>query len=759
MKPTDIYETIKNNTPNDLTSLSQWVAWSGTEGRNGKTVKIPINPKSGKPAKTNDPDTWASFEEALSYSRQNHLPGVGFVFTDADEFVGIDIDHCIDPDTGVINNEAMNIVDRMDSYAEISPSGRGLHIFVRGALPEGPRRNGKVEMYDCKRFFTVTGDIFAGSPCEVKDRQDELLDLYTDLFVPTPAKGQNRENNLEIDDLLIQAAKINGNGDKFSRLWNGDYRGYASQSEADLALCRLLAFYTNCDAGEIDRLFRESGLYRPKWDQPHFAGGKTYGKATVEKAVSSADERYAEPGQSSHRTIGHRDFHLTDLGNAERLVHHFGERIRYCHLWKKWLIWDEVRWMVDHTDQIRQLAKQVIRKIYREAEAVSDPGKRQAIAKHAMASESDKRIKAMISLAESELPITPEELDRDPWLLTCLNGTLDLRKNILLPHKREDFITKLAPVAYDPKASSKSWLDFLDRIMASNPKLISFLQRAIGYSLTGDTSEQCMFILHGSGANGKSTFLQTIAFVLGDYAMSTPTDTLLVKQKGAISNDVARLKGARFVTASEAEAGQQLAESLIKQMTGGVDVISARFLHQEFFDFAPTHKIFLGTNHKPVIKGTDPAIWRRIRLVPFEVTIPEAERDKNLFQKLKKEAESIFAWAVKGCQLWRTYELGEPEEVKAATESYREEMDTLAEFIKDRCVLRPDARVLRKALFDAYVEWCQEDGQAQVNSRSFVAGMRDKGFVECRAGLKGMRAWEGIELAIASVTSHFPSQE
>ena len=165
--------------------------------------------------------------------------------------------------------------------------------------------------------------------------------------------------------------------------------------------------------------------------------------------------------------------------------------------------------------------------------------------------------------------------------------------------------------------------------MDENPKLISFLQRAIGYSLTGDTSEQCLFILHGSGANGKSTFLQTIASALGDYAMSTPTETLLVKHKGAISNDVARLKGARYVTASEAEAEQRLAESLIKQMTGG-DVISARFLHQEFFDFAPTHKIFFGTNHKPVIRGTDPAIWRRIRLVPFDVTIPEAERDKNL---------------------------------------------------------------------------------------------------------------------------------
>lgn len=445
---------------------------------------------------------------------------------------------------------------------------------------------------------------------------------------------------------------------------------------------------------------------------------------------------------------GERRFGTSRLDAGAYLAHKFGDVGTLQGLEKILL----------GTDRIRQLAKQVIRKIYSEAEAVSDPSKRQSIAKHAMSSESDKRIRAMISLAESELPITPEELDRDPWLLTCLNGTLDFRTGMLLPHHREDFITKLAPVAYDSKAESQLWVEFLDRIMAANPKLISFLQRAIGYSLTGETSEQCMFILHGSGANGKSTFLQTIAFVLGDYAMSTPTETLLVKQKGAISNDVARLKGARFVTASEAEAEQRLAESLIKQMTGGVDMISARFLHQEFFDFTPSHKIYLGTNHKPVIRGTDHAIWRRIRLVPFEVTIPESERDKNLFQKLKNEADGIFAWAVQGCLLWRKHGLGEPEEVRTATDNYREEMDTLAEFIKDRCVLRPGAKISRKELFDAYAAWCQENGQAQVNSRSFAAGMRDKGYKDCRTG-KGARGWDGIDLSTVTVTSHFLSHE
>ena len=250
----------------------------------------------------------------------------------------------------------------------------------------------------------------------------------------------------------------------------------------------------------------------------------------------------------------------------------------------------------------------------------------------------------------------------------------------------EHFITKLAPVNFEPDAACPRWLEFLSRIMDGNEQLIDFLQRAVGYALTGETSEQCLFIFYGSGANGKSTFLQTMSYVLGDYSMSTPTETLLVKRRGAIPNDVARLKGARFVIACEADAENRLAESLIKQMTGG-DTISARFLHQEWFDFEPTHKVFFGTNHKPVIKGTDYAIWRRIRLVPFEITIPEGERDKNLPEKLKAEADGILAWAVQGCLVWQQQGLGVPEEVKAATDSYREEMDILGEFLKDRCRL------------------------------------------------------------------------
>ena len=389
----------------------------------------------------------------------------------------------------------------------------------------------------------------------------------------------------------------------------------------------------------------------------------------------------------------------------------------------------------------------MVRLIYREAESEPDDRKRRDIAKHAMNSESEKRIRSMVALAQSEVAIKPEQLDLNPWLLTCLNGTIDLKTGELLPHQREHLISQLAPVNYAPYESCPLWLSFLDRIMDGNDHLISFLQRAIGYSLTGETSEQCMFIFYGSGANGKTTFLQTINAMLGEYAMQTPTETLLIKRRGAIPNDVARLKGARFVTASEAESEQRFAVSLIKQMTGG-DTISARFLHQEWFDFQPTHKIFLGTNHKPEIRDTDHAIWRRIRLVPFEVTIPEAERDLNLVEKLKAELPGILAWAVKGCLNWQNEGLGTPDEVRTATEEYRNEMDVLSEFLSDCCIEGPSHEVETRLLYDAYSAWCEKNGDRPLAKRTLGRKLKEKGFMPGKVNLGQSRGWNGIGLRV-----------
>jgi putative DNA primase/helicase len=735
------------NIPADLAITPQWVSWSGTIGQTGKLSKIPINPRTGWNAKANDPATWGTFEEAIEFSRGHDLPGIGFVFSAADDFVGIDIDECLDPATGSIKAGVEEIISRLDSYTEISPSGRGFHVIAKGKLPAGSRKSGKIEMYDDRRFFTITGKPFNGCPAEVRERQNEILEVYQKLFARPEIKSTASSAEAQIDDAaLIELAKNAENALKFNRLWGGDFSGYPSQSEADLALCRILAFWTARNAEQMDRLFRQSGLFRPKWDVPHYGGRKTYGQATIDKALSFEGEVYGKNKRKTHPDLPKREFKLTDLGNAERLVYHFGDRIRYCHAWKKWLIWKGTRWEVDQTGQIHQLAKKVVRRIYREVQDFGlNASKRQEIAKHAAASEYERRLAAMIALAQSEVSITPDMLNGYPWLLNCQNGTIDLRTGRLLPHRMEDFITRLAPVDFEPDARCHRWLEFLDRIMDGNHQLIDFLQRAVGYALTGETSEQCLFIFWGGGANGKSTFLQAMSHVLGDYAMSTPTETLLVKRRGAIPNDVARLKGARFVVACEADAENRLAESLIKQMTGG-DTISARFLHQEWFEFEPTHKVFFGTNHKPVIKGTDYAIWRRIRLVPFTITIPEEERDKSLPEKLKDEAAGILAWAVQGCLAWQRRGLGAPEEVKEATDSYREEMDVLGEFLKDRCRVSTDAKVSSKDLFEAYSAWCEANGQEPVGQRAFVSTLKEKGFKRSRVGHVGVRGWIGVEL-------------
>ena len=316
-------------------------------------------------------------------------------------------------------------------------------------------------------------------------------------------------------------------------------------------MCGNLAFWTEANPDKMDELFRQSGLFRPKWDQRH--GSNTYGQMTIEKALAGGvvDNRPSFETDANNETEVPR-FNLTDIGNSERLIHHHGEDIRYCHAWSRWLIWDGSRWAPDNADRIKQLAKKVVRSIYAEAEQITDGSERRDIARHAMRSESNRSINAMVSLAESEVPIRPEDLDQDPYLLNCNNGTLNLNTGKLREHRRQNFITKLVPVAYHPEAEHHQWSGFLNRILDGNQELVGFMQRAIGYSLTGRTDEQCLLILYGSGANGKTTFLQAISEVLSEYAMQTPTETLLVKGKGAIPNDVARLKGARFVTASEA---------------------------------------------------------------------------------------------------------------------------------------------------------------------------------------------------------------
>jgi putative DNA primase/helicase len=352
----------------------------------------------------------------------------------------------------------------------------------------------------------------------------------------------------------------------------------------------------------------------------------------------------------------------------------------------------------------------------------------------------------MVGLAEAELgiPVTADKLDADPWLLNVLNGTIDLRSGELREHRREDLITKLAPVEFDPEASAPIWQAFLERVQP-NERVRGFLKRSSGYSATGDTSEQCMFIDSGPGANGKSTYHEALHNTLGDYAMRTPAETLLAKRAGGVPNDIARLKGARLVTASETDEGRRLNESLVKDLTGQ-DTISARFMRAEYFEFKPTHKLHLATNHKPEIRGTDPAIWRRIRLIPWAVTIPPSEQDRRLPEKLKDERSGILRWVVEGAREWAQEGLDPPDEVRLATQEYRTEMDVLAAFIEDCCEVEHHETAFAGKLWSAWQRWCEEKGEAAGSQKRFGGKLKERGFLNDRDGSTGRKVWYGLAL-------------
>ena len=437
--------------------------------------------------------------------------------------------------------------------------------------------------------------------------------------------------------------------------------------------------------------------------------------------------------------------YLTDLGNAERFVEQHGDEIRFCHRWRSWLVWDGTRWRQDESGEVERRAKSTVRQFYAQASRTDDDDLRKAIVTWARSSESRNRLAAMMELAKSEskIPVSPNDLDSNGWLLNCANGTIDLRTGELLPNRREDLCTKIVPVEYDPDAQCPMFKEFLRRILKNNSELIKFLQRAFGYALTGSTIEQVLFIFWGLGANGKSTFLEVWREVLGDYGRTADAALLMHKTSDGVRNDVARLAGARFVSTSETEAGRHMAETLVKQLTGG-DKVAARFLYSEFFEFDAQFKLFLSTNHKPVIRGTDNAIWRRIRLIPFEVTIPEEQQDRELPGKLRTELPGILAWAVRGCQRWQKYGLGQPEKISAATEAYRAEMDVFGAFLKDRCVSRADARVATGQLYTAYKKWCDDTGERPLSQQKLGGVLADRNFLPFRKSKT--RGWIGLEL-------------
>jgi len=452
---------------------------------------------------------------------------------------------------------------------------------------------------------------------------------------------------------------------------------------------------------------------------------------------------------------------LSDMANGARLVARHGRDLRYCYQRQKWIVSDTTggrghrRFVEDTSGEVERRAKDTARAIYLEAAAAADPEMSKALGKHAVRSQSENRRRDMIASARSEpgIPVAPADLDADPWLLNCLNGTVDLRSGELRPHRRENLLTKLAPVEYDPGARLDLWARFLADATGGDVELVNFLQRAAGYSITGVTSEEKLFFVHGPAAAGKSTFVEAVRAALGDYAATSDFETFLARRDvGGPRPDIARLAGARFVSSIEVDQGKRLAEGLVKMLTGG-DTVTARRLYQEAFEFLPAFKLWLAANHAPSVSDEDDAMWRRILRLPFEHIVPEGKRDpavKATLRDPKLAGPAILAWLVEGCLAWQRQGLGIPPVVKAATEAYRATMDPLAEFLSECCILDPQAWAPAAQLRAVYEAWAKENGETKpLGGKAWGQKLRERGATpgRVRHGTETTRAWMGLRLA------------
>lgn len=438
---------------------------------------------------------------------------------------------------------------------------------------------------------------------------------------------------------------------------------------------------------------------------------------------------------------------LSELDAARFFAKEYGDRIRYCGKAGGWLLWNGRRWKLDDDGAICRLAGECTDAIAELAGSLSDLDERKKVLSFAITLRKRRGLDNFVALAATLSGIAigdPERFDADQWLLNVENGTIDLRTGQLRQHDRGDLITKLVDIRFDPKATCPRWERFLEEIFGNDAETIDFVQRATGYSLTGCTREHAFLVLYGTGANGKSSLLSTVGQILGDYGLSASPETFVDRQAGAATNDLARLRGTRFVSAIETSEGRALAESFVKAVTGG-DRISARFLYTEFFDFEPAFKLWLGTNHKPIIKGGDEGIWRRVRLIPFGERFEGEHCDPNLRAKLDAELPGILAWAVRGCLEWQKRGLKPPASVAGATAAYRSEMDTFTAFIDERCEVDDAASVPAGDLYRAYRLWAEGNGEKPLSQRWLSVRLSERGFASKRT--KRQRLWIGLRIA------------
>lgn len=746
--------------PNELKQLQQWVVWRYQPGANGKLTKVPYSP-SGRKASSTDPKTWASLASALAAYETGGFDGIGIVLTSDTGLVAWDLDECIDAETGELLPWATDLVTRLNSYTEITPSGKGLRVIHKGTLPVDGRRRGPVEVYQNRRYITVTGRRFPGTPSTIEKRQDECMAVFYEYFPqedkPAATFQEGAVYPLEDWELIAKAHEAE-NGETFRRLWAGDTSGYPSASEADLALCNLLAFWAGGDPERIDRLFRQSGLYREKWERADYRE-RTIAKALAGTAtVYNPDRIGGLKDREQPRSVKPTDF--TDVGQATVLARECRERLRYTPA-TGWLYFDGKVWIESETraqsesqrltDRQLEEARSELREARAKLDKAIEEGKEEeqaeakravnaaeAYRKYALARRSSRQIANTLKEARPMLEIDVRELDHDPYLLNTPTGTVDLRTGQIKPHDPWDYCTKMTAVEPSDKGA-ELWAEHLRTITCGDKELEDYLQLTAGMSAVGKVFEEKLLIAYGSGRNGKSTHYNTIARVLGDYAGGLSADVLTVDSRSNKKPEYAELRGKRLVIAAELEEGKRLDTAAVKRLCS-IDPIRAEKKYQQPFDFIPSHTIVLHTNHLPQVGTTDEGTWRRLMVIPFNAVIPANNDIKNYADFLFEAAGgAVLAWIIEGAK--RFIEAGHtvtpPDSVLKAVEEYRAASDWLSEFISTCCEIGEGYQQPSGELYQAYRDYCAA-------TRSYVRHAGDfKAAVE-RAGFRYHRTNSGV---------------
>jgi putative DNA primase/helicase len=691
--------------PSELRTIDQFVCWR-KEDRDGDITKVPYSAYGGRASSIN-PKTWAPFDEAVAVSAR--YDGIGFVFTEDDPYAGIDLDKCRDPETGDIAQWARKIVNALDSYTEISPSGTGLHIFVKATLPGRNNRKGPLEMYESGRYFTLTGEHLDGTPAEIHERQDVLERLYRHYFknkvaseAETNGHKPRASTSLDVgDEDLLELAMQAKNGEKFSRLWRGETSDYAGdESRADLALCSLLAFWTDGDTERMDHLFRKSGLFRDKWNR------HDYRERTFNKVLEGRTEFY-QPGEK-----------VSANGNGTRPEKATGKASPPTH--------DELRdrWIEGNPHHAHGLGewRQYEDGIWPTVSETSVKGEISSIIEAA----KPEGIKPTASILASVTELTrirvfvpDERWDADPDILVCKNGALRISTGELIKHQPGHYATSAVPYEHDPDARPAIWNYFLQNTV---PTAADFLQEFAGYALTTQMSYELAVWLFGPPGSGKSTFIAGLAAMLGHRA-----GILGLADLERSRFTLADLPGKTLVVASEQPSSYLASTNTLNAIISGEPLQVERKYHDPF-TVIPRAKVCWAMNELPRVADANSGLFRRVKVVTFPA-LAENERDPKIKRHIETEGAGILNWALEG--LHRLTQRGHfeiPPGVQDATKQFRENNDVPALFIEDRCVRDTDSETPAAKLYREYKYWCEENGHRPQSSTRVAADWQRLGF-------------------------------